>query len=374
MEIRTLALEDGQTYKRELLLDDQVVGWLFVNDYQMRIGAATARMAGIGGVETRREHRNKGYMRILFEDTVRYMTGQNYDVSMLFGISNFYTKFGYAVCLAEYRQIIQTRDAEEVGRAAEGTVVRPFEARHIDAVRELYNGNNATRTASLVRLAPFFTGFRKGSWWDRQAEAWVLEDEAGRLLAYAALDRSNTEVNVIEVESTDSRLFAALLHELAQTAIRRRCGEIHILIPPDHPFAEYAQQCGCKWEIRCEKNGGGMMRILNLYSLFQKIDPELRRRVALSSQWGSRAALTFKTDLGAVTVDVQPDAVRVISGEQDGLRLSLSQDRLMQLMAGYRSVGDLLNDPQVQADGHVRPWLEALFPPQRPFVWLADYF
>jgi predicted acetyltransferase len=70
-------------------------------DLPMRIGDAVIRMAGIGDVYTEREHRMKGYMRYLYEDTLTYMTEEGYDVSMLFGIPDFYTKFGYAVCLPQ---------------------------------------------------------------------------------------------------------------------------------------------------------------------------------------------------------------------------------------------------------------------------------
>ena len=40
------------------------------------------------------------------------MQHEGFDVSMLFGIPNFYPKFGYATCMAQPKVSIKTRDAE----------------------------------------------------------------------------------------------------------------------------------------------------------------------------------------------------------------------------------------------------------------------
>jgi len=63
------------------------------------------------------------------------------------------------------------------------------------------------------------------------------------------------------------------------------------------------------------------------------------------------------------------------------VRLSLSQDKLMQLAMGYRSARDLLSAEDVRVSGAVSsgketllPVLEVLFPKGLPFVWTADHF
>ncbi|MDF1513959.1 MAG: GNAT family N-acetyltransferase [Anaerolineae bacterium] len=56
-------------------------------DFQMRMGAAAIRMAGIAGVGTAYKHRNKDYMRILFDDTIAYIRAQNYAISALYVLS-----------------------------------------------------------------------------------------------------------------------------------------------------------------------------------------------------------------------------------------------------------------------------------------------
>ena len=76
-------------------MDGEVASWLWVLDLPTRLLGQTVRMGGIGGVNTKESHRMKGYARRLLSDTVSYMTEQGYDVTMLFGIPDFYDKFGY---------------------------------------------------------------------------------------------------------------------------------------------------------------------------------------------------------------------------------------------------------------------------------------
>lgn len=70
---------------------------LGLREYQMRFGAAQLKMGGICRVGTKEEHRNKGYSRRVMDHTIVFMSENGFDVSMLFGIPNFYHKFGIEV-------------------------------------------------------------------------------------------------------------------------------------------------------------------------------------------------------------------------------------------------------------------------------------
>jgi predicted acetyltransferase len=376
VNIRTL--DKGRRHKRELLIDEQVVSWLWVIDYQMRIGAAQVRMAGIGGVNTNHEHRMKGYMRTLFEDTVRYMIDQGYDVSMLFGIDRFYTKFGYASCLPSHKQTVQTRDAEEACKEQYGDqtyTLSALEPQDMDAVLALYNRNNAARMGTIVRYREYFEKFSKGTWWGVPPEGLVIKDQTDQvLLAYAVLDKTDRAVNVIEIECSDDALFSSMMAAFAERAIDKRCGHITFYQPRDHAFAEYAQRFGCKWEIECPKDGGGMMRILNLKSTFDKVRPELERRIAAAAVQVRNGSLAIVTDVGMVTVNLDQGTLALDFERRAEPDLFLSQDRLTQMLVGYRRPRDVLNDRDVRATGDVISWLDALFPACHAYVWRADHF
>jgi predicted acetyltransferase len=80
-----ITTDNTDYHERALWLDENTcVSQVYINDLVMRIGSIGVRMAGIGGVETNREYRKKGYMRTLIEDSVTYMMDQGYCVSALY--------------------------------------------------------------------------------------------------------------------------------------------------------------------------------------------------------------------------------------------------------------------------------------------------
>lgn len=369
--------DEGREHTREMWIDgeEKSVCHLIVIDYAMRIGATVVRMAGIGGVYTERVHRKKGYMRRLYEDTVQYMIAEGYDISMLFGIENFYTKFGYAPGLAGFECKVKTRDAEMAGQNAAGThITRPTGEEDMPAVLDLYNANNATRVCSVVRTIEDFSEFHKGTWYGTPPDTQLWEDANGKLLAYAVWDHYDKAVKVAEVEARDDALFPTLLSFFGAQAVEKRCEDVQLFIPPDHPFAEYVQRFGAEWAVTYPRYGSGMLRLLNQQPFFEKLAPELERRLALSRSAGYTGALTFQTDLGTLALVVNRGSIAVAGKASDGLRVELSQDKLTQLVIGYRSARDVLNDPQVKAHGDVLPLLNVLFPKGQPYVWVADHF
>jgi len=369
--------DEGREHTREMWIDgeEKSVCHLIVIDYAMRIGTTVVRMAGIGGVYTNREHRKKGYMRRLYEDTVHYMIAEGYDISMLFGIENFYTKFGYTAGLAGFECKVKTRDAEMAGETAAGTTItRPIGEADMPAVLDLYNANNATRMCSVVRTIDDFPKFHKGTWYGAPPDTQLWEDANGKLLAYAVWDQYDKAVKVAEIEASADALFPTLLSFFAAQAVDKRCEDVQLFIPPDHPFAEYVQRFGAEWKVTYPRYGSGMLRLLNQQPFFEKIAPELERRLALSRYAGYTGALTFQTDLGTVALVINRGSIAVADGAREGLRLELSQDKLTQLVIGYRSARDVLNDSQVKAHGDVLPLLNILFPKGTPYIWVADHF
>jgi len=78
-----------------LSLDGKRISRTVVIPMFMRIGEAVVRMDGIGGVETDEAFRNRGYMRTVMETCVEIMAAGDGAMSTLFGIQDFYPKFGY---------------------------------------------------------------------------------------------------------------------------------------------------------------------------------------------------------------------------------------------------------------------------------------
>jgi hypothetical protein len=391
MRIRTH--DKGRGHLRELLVDGETASRLTVLDHQMRIGSAQVRMGGIGGVHTKEKHRMKGYMRQLMDDTVEYLKNEGYDVTVLFGLPDFYTKFDYAACLPSHRLLVSTIDAEEAQNDMGDYEIRKIEKGDIDSVRELYNQNNRSRTCSIVRTKESFSGFGRIPIDGGSTDNFLVEDNNKQLLAYAVFQKSQKRVGTFvlgehlaagggdaligagfEIESGEDKVFPTILYEFARMAIERRCGHVAFFMPPDHPFANFCHRYGCGLTTQYPKNEGGMMRIINQRTLFEKIEGELGRRISDSQLRNYSGSLQIRTEIGSTAFRFRNGFLSIHSGQKADNFLILPQSKLIQLIVGYRTARDILNDSDVEASGTIESLLDTLFPETIPYIGLPDRF
>src|SRR2546423_1535943 len=97
-EIRITA-EPPRRTRHELVMDGKGVSRLWLLELPMRVGSAVVRMGGIAGVGTDREYRMRGLSRRVMANSTHWMADEGYDCATLFGIRDFYDKFGYAPCM-----------------------------------------------------------------------------------------------------------------------------------------------------------------------------------------------------------------------------------------------------------------------------------
>jgi predicted acetyltransferase len=358
---------------QQLLVEGEPVSWLSVVDHDMRIGSAVVRMGGIGGVFTPEAQRRKGYSRRVMEHSVWWMGENGYDISMLFGIRDFYPKWGYISALASHKLTIATRNAARADAAYE---TREWTDADAAAVLDIYADNNAARTCSVVRHPGEWRFFRKGSRFRQPVKCFVVAGDAGEVMAYAAYDDLADAVNVSEVGARSADAFGTLLAGCARLAQERGAEEISVFVPRDHPFAEYCRRFGCSATQDFPDDGAGMLRIIRLSSLMGKIAPELERRL-LDSPFGDyESSLRITTDIGAVVLRLNGPLIELCSPETHAEHeVEVRQDVLTQLVVGYRSARDALNDPRLSASScEAAEVLDLLFPVGEPYIWLADWF
>jgi len=365
----------------EVLVDGKPVSHAALIQLDMRIGSSRVKMGGIAGVGTEPEHRMKGYARTCMTRTIQYMLNHGYDISMLFGISGFYTKFGYATCLPTHTLTLRVRDAEKAPRRSEYEV-RDFTENDIDSVLKIFNKDNRRRTCTVVRKKDEWRGFRPGSRPGYPPPAFVLEKE-DRVVAYVAFHRYmnpdrdirppyDSQFLVTELGAESPEPFSTILNELAARAIKMRFERISLSLPLDHPFVEYSHRLGSESVIGYPKDGGGMMRIINQKELFNKIKDELQRRVAESKI--TEGSVEIKTELDSTKFKVKDGELYVTEGKgKERNMIELPQSILTQLVVGYRSVEDLVNDDRVNVRGNIK-LLQALFPKSPPYSWILDHF
>src|SRR3954471_13256506 len=135
-----------------LQLDGRQVSRVVIVPMLMRIGAAVVRMDGIGGVGTEEEFRNRGFSRRVMETAVQQMRRGDAALSTLFGIEDFYQKFGYETTGPEYTVVLPLVDSTALTRSLPcGWQFRPLAVDDMTAVKWLYHANTRRATGALAR-------------------------------------------------------------------------------------------------------------------------------------------------------------------------------------------------------------------------------
>jgi GNAT superfamily N-acetyltransferase len=377
LSVETRALEGGHIVR--YVLGGEEESRLYVRDCRMRVGRAVLRMGGIADVETKEHHRRRGFARRVLEQALVLMRQQEYDVSALFGISDFYQRWGYAPIFPETRLTIATRDAARVPSAYQ---LRRLSGGEMPLTLELYRRTNALRIGTLVRRRDRWPGFIRGSRWKRAVNTYGAFDASKRLAGYAVLDRSSDEAIMVEVGYRTADVFGALLAAGVRQARRARAERVHVLLPADHPFAQWCHQFGCQVVTHYQRSGGAMGRIVGLRSCLARLAPELTRR--LRAAGGAPPAgvdwcgsLAIATDIGSVTLRLGRHAITT-EGANAGSRtdacLDIEQALLTQLIFGYRSAADVLGSGAAALRGAPPRVIDALFPPGCAYIWHPDYF
>jgi len=348
------------------------VSWIYINHLVMRVGEARLRVGGIGGVGTAKEHRHKGYSTLCMLKCMEVMETDGFHLTALFGIPNFYHRWGYAQAIAEPRLTFRT-GALPAALPAGYRVARFDRNRHAAQVLSLYAANEALRPLSVVRPpAKHWRGFWLGSWWFRRSKAFVVL-RGGRVAGYAVNDQDRKAMIVTEVGYRDPGVFPAIVAELARRAKSRRVEEMTIHMPPDHAYARYLRRFAVDAVIHWWRNGDGMARIVLLDKTFRDCAGELGRRLRNSALARARFAIRIRNELGEVRLAAGGGRVRVIPGAS-GFRATIPQGILTQLLLGYRAVGDAMSEPGVRIPRDAAAPLSALFPPAFPYTHCADRY
>jgi len=343
------------------------VSWLSVVDLYMHYGRARIKVGGVAGVYTPREHRRKGYSRATINYALRWMRERGYQLTALFGIQEYYHKFGYATFMGEHVVTVSLRDLSRVEQ------VRGYEAVLEDnpayrsrEVAVIYEESNRRRVASRVREPGEWRGFRKGVSWEHEPKVLAIE-AGGELLGYAALERwpDPPELAVAEVgaRGDDYAVYRALLAELYKLALEERKGYVRLYLPPDHPMADLLRAYGCRVETHYPWSGGGMARVVDPEGLFKAIAPELEERLR-----GLCGSVEIRLPTERLVLRADHGTLEVGEGEAEGV-VELGWGTLAQLVLGYRDPREVIS--QVPHKGRTDLLLE-MFHRSIPYVWQPD--
>ncbi|MER5868537.1 GNAT family N-acetyltransferase [Streptomyces sp. NPDC002044] len=302
-------MEQGFSYEEQLVGgvrhcrmrregDPEPVCSLEVVSFRLRFGAVAVAGEGIGGVETRPEHRRRGHMRELLETAV---AGMRERVAVGFvseAIEGAYEQRGFVTALGEGALVVPVRAVERAGGAggtggvgAVGGVggrgsgvgrVRRGTGADLPEVVRIFNAVHAERPWSRVREAGWDGRVPQGTW-KPGSELLVLEDGDGAVAGYAllkgrAFGDGVRSLVVHEMGAVDAAGARRLLAELAARCWELRVAEFTVREPADSLVGRIVRAWGCGYRQRYPVGGGMMARILRREELVRELAPELERR------------------------------------------------------------------------------------------------
>jgi hypothetical protein len=309
---------------------------------------------------------------------------------MLYGITDFYPKFGYVTVGPDSTISLPPLGADEALPA--GYRDRPFGPADLAAVQRLYDRMTAHSVGTAVRPHDGYpwTELLEAAHGGNLPSCHVVTDTDGHVAAYVwrgerlSFVRAYTEFRpdeliVAEVTAADSRSAGAALmlcrRWAAEEGARRSVRQVTFFAPHEGPVAAAAMQMTATLARAYGPDGGWMARVLGTSTLFSSLQPELSARLAAANN-RFRGTVRVVTEAGEATLGIDADAVRCVpaAADSEALVFRLPQTTLARLALGCFPPEDLLERLQNPLEGQVMELLQMMFPPRAAQIFLADRF
>jgi len=341
------------------LIGEKIVTHLGVWDYQMRIGSARVRTGGVGVVATDADFRRRGLMAETAQAGIDAMCEQGYDMTLLFGIWNFYDRFGYVNVWPWTSWHVSV---DQMPTPRPGIRLRKFTPHHRDDLAALYNRQNARLTGTAVR--PTYLRCRPG----RQGHLWT--DTRGAPAGYVVTGVYNSRFECSDFAG-DPELVLAALARLARKGNHREVvfGGLHY----ESALATRLRRGNCRVETGHSRSGGPMVRTLSLRSTLAKISGELTRRLKASHLAGWRGKLLIADGREKLTLTIGRGGVRV-AGAGPSKHAIRGGDEVTRLLIGSDHPLEVAQAGRIRLTGDAKQLVTALFPNQHPMLATVDRF
>jgi GNAT superfamily N-acetyltransferase len=316
---------------------------------------------------------------------------ERYDMAMLYGIGDFYSKFGFTACVPEYRHEIQVADA---ARAVAVLTTRPYVPEDRPALMALHAERIRAWVGSMDRDPDHYNPLSRGTNFGRRPKVVVALDADGLVVGYVMYDDLADRMVIGEVGGDRADLFETITAFAVGAARGRGIGKISLCLPSDDPLVLWARRYGLDSRIHYARDGGCMMRITHLPGVCRCLLPEWQTLLPADAP-----GLCLETDMGTVSLDARmrtrllSGRTRLLSGliarrrrlsgphlsvregEIAGLpSLALRQDQLARLIMGYAGVRDVIAEAGTSMDSEAATIATSVFPQRIAYTGGPDRF
>lgn len=345
-------------------VDGKIAANVQIFPLSVRVGQAVLQTGAMGSVAADPNYRGMGLTHKILAAQTDYMREAGYDISLLLASKHaFYEKAGW-------RLVPETAYAVEkqpVYEQPDGYEIIPFEPRYLEDIRSIYDQFNHYRTYTVVRNEAYWKDLIH--WPDWKKSDCLLLQQNNKIVAYGIIEKKDTEQVFINEfiyldEAADGVEY--LFHELCR--LRPKAKQILAMLPEDHKLYSYYHQ----HQAEPVPIHIAMWKMINLYSTFHKLRPELERRLN-DNDWTANQELciALKCREERICLDYRHKQFSVSEDIPAGSCVSIEVDErnlITYMIFGYPAEGALEEDAE-HAD-----ILRALFPKQQAVFYLTDKF
>ncbi len=353
---------------RIALYDGKIISALRIITDVIRIGEARLKMGGIVWASTARYFRNKGIASRVIQNAVNYMKANLYHVSMLFGVPNFYRRFGFATTIPEFYTDIPTCNLLTSIKPTQYKV-RKMRPADIVLLRKIHDNNDEDISCSIIRTQAHFAV--KWKLWETGR---TVMDMNGKILGYflQRIKQSDT-LFVQEMGSTNEEASKVVLHAVGKLAEKEKLGKIQFASPPSHPIIRFLNSYCPIRKTHYKRSEGGMMAIINEEETLECMLPEWEEQLRQKS-------LLNQEDETTIIISGVPYCIRYRKGSISVIKksgrnkISIDKEELAKLISGYICMEDILSKKRFFISSNAKDFLLSIFPKRFPYVWQMDRF
>lgn len=340
--------------------------------FDMRVGQCSVRVAGIGAVATDGSLRGRGLMARTAAAGIAGAAQAGYDMTLLYGINNFYHKYGYVRAWTQqgYKATVADLPAAQPPKG-----LRKFTPAHRDDLEAMYNAQAAGLTGTAVRP----------TWLCRQRLTYgagklagYLWQAGGKVAGYVVIEPGGDNLKYIDSVGEPAEVMSVL------AMLARKAGAREINLPNLHyhsPLARWLRANGCRVETKYIKSGGPMIRTLSLPNTLGKIAPELSRRLKASHLSDWKGTLTLTDARETVELAIAGGKVIVAPARASGKATAstpkhaiIGGENIAQLIIGAGEPDEVIAVANMKTTGQANKLAAVIFPNQHPRLEQWDGF
>jgi len=348
---------------------DKPVGHVGVMHVTLQMGRSRLPVAGISGVATDPRARKHGVASALMRAALEASRKAGLGFSLLFGIPDFYHRFGFVPAWATPVGGIET------ARMPKAKPWRARKAKSADfaAMTALYHSIYGNFYASALRTPECFA-LRK------QAEKVILTEPNGNGWAYVTwgLRKQENKPDLLEVFETAGKgrqWPAAVVEWVRRKAEALKTEKVHFILPAEHPVIGFLRFFDFECNFLHYRNRGAMVAVLDFEVLARQMAKEWSHRIEAAAVRIPSDGLTvqFRDEYFAWWPNRLRQPVRKLPSRPTSLDIRFN-DALARLVMCYGPPAEVMAHYDIKASARAKPALLAIFAERNAGFSRMDHF